>query len=517
MSDRPYGFNLPDPDDGDDKDQSKDKSGDQSQGGPFGGFPGMSGGFPGMPPGGIPGMPPGGMGGFDVGALGQMLTQLGQMLSQATTAGAAGSGPVNYDLAKQTALQQLSTQPTSAPNDDERTAITEAVRLADLWLDPVTALPGGVQSIKAWSAQDWLDATMPTWQRLCDPVARRMSNAWVEALPAEAKEAAGPLLAMLGQMGGLAFGSQLGNGLAQLAAEVLTSTEVGLPLGPEGTAALLPASISRFSEGLERPRSEVLVFLAAREAAHHRLFAHVPWLRQRLLATVEEFAHGIKIDTSALEDLAGQINPADPESLQALMGGSGEGLFEPQTTPEQKVALARLETLLALVEGWVDHVVAEAVGERLPGADALRETLRRRRASGGPAEQTFATLVGLELRPRRLRAAAQLWRAMTDTHGIAGRDHVWQHPDLLPSADDLDDPVGFAERANAAADDLDDPIAQIERTKQAEADAAAESASGSASEAPKTDQAGEPGGSDEADPSDGGDGGGSTGSGPTQH
>ena len=71
----------------------------------------------------------------------------------------------------------------------------------------------------------------------------------------------------------------------------------------------------------------------------------------------------------------------------------------------QQAALGRLETLLALIEGWVEVVVSAAVGDRLPGAAALDETLRRRRASGGPAEQTFATLVGLERRPRRVRPA----------------------------------------------------------------------------------------------------------------
>ena len=84
--------------------------------------------------------------------------------------------------------------------------------------------------------------------------------------------------------------------------------------------------------------------------------------------------------------------------------------------------LARLETLLALVEGWVDAVVHEAAKPRLTSADALRETLRRRRASGGPAEQTFATLIGLELRPRRLRDAARLWASLTDARGVDGRD-----------------------------------------------------------------------------------------------
>lgn len=398
---------------------------------------------------------------FDFGQLGQMLSQLGEMISQA----GSSSGPVNYEIARKIALQRLSS--SQRPSSDQASAVSDAVHLAEMWLDPATTLPAGATSSKAWSAQEWVEHTIPTWQRLCDPVANRISGAWVEALPAEAKQAAGPLLSMVGQMGGMAFGSQLGNALSQLGEEVLTSTDVGLPLGPEATAALLPANIEQFTEGLERPSSEVMVFLAAREAAHQRLFAHVPWLRQRLLATVEEFAHGIKVDTGAFEQLASQVDPSNPESIEQVMSS---GMLEPQTTPEQKAALTRLETLLALVEGWVDVVVADAVESRLPGAEAMRETLRRRRASGGPAEQTFATLVGLELRPRRLRAASALWRLVGDQHGVEARDGIWAHPDFIPTAEDLDNPTDFAGRLGAQPAEIDDPIAELRRTEQAEAE-----------------------------------------------
>jgi putative hydrolase len=268
------------------------------------------------------------------------------------------------------------------------------------------------------------------------------------------------MMAMLGQMGGLAFGTQLGQGLAQLGAEVLTSTEIGIPVGPDRVAALLPENVEKFGRDLDVPASEVLIFLAAREAAHHRLFTHVHWLKERLLSTVEEYARGITIDSSRLEELARGIDPSNPMAIQEAMGS---GMFEPEDTPAQKAALARLETLLALVEGWVDAVVAEAVGERLPGATALRETLRRRRASGGPAEQTFATVVGLELRPRRLRDAAELWRLLGEQRGTAGRDALWAHPDLVPSADDLDDPAAFVAR-----DEMGDPIAELEKLAREE-------------------------------------------------
>jgi putative hydrolase len=385
-----------------------------------------------------------------------MLTQLGQMISQGAT---SGGGPVNYDLAKQMALQKLST--TGLPSAQQAAAVADAVHLAEIWLDPATALPAGAHSTATWAPRDWVEATLPTWRRLCDPVARRMASSWIEALPSEVRQAAGPLVAMVEQMGGMAFGSQLGSALAQLGGEVLTSTEIGLPLGPIGVAALLPASIEQFATGLERKSSEVIVFLAAREAAHHRLFGHVPWLRQRLLGTVEQFAHGIRVDTEALQELARQVDPADPQNMDQLLSS---GLLEQRHSPEQKAALSRLETLLALVEGWVDVVVSEALGERLPSAEALRETLRRRRASGGPAEHTFATLVGLELRPRKLRAATELWHKLTEQHDVERRDALWNHPDLLPTAEDLDDPAVFIDRSARHAADLDDPIAALERT-----------------------------------------------------
>jgi putative hydrolase len=251
----------------------------------------------------------------------------------------------------------------------------------------------------------------------------------------------GSLAPMMQQIGGAMVGGQTGAAVGALAREVVGSTDIGLPLGPEGVAALLPAGIAEFGRGLSVDEDEVRLFLALREAAHHRLFAHVPWLRASLLGAVEQYARGMTVDTSVLREAMPQVDLANPEALaEALQGGA---LFQPEDTPEQKNALSRLETALALVEGWVATVVGTAAGQRLPHAGALAEAIRRRRATGGPAERTFATLVGLELRPRRLREAAAIWQGLTEARGIDGRDALWAHPDLLPTADDLDDPDGF--------------------------------------------------------------------------
>ena len=370
-------------------------------------------------------------------------------------------GPVNWDLAKNVARHTLAAEGDPSVLDTDRHKISDAVRLADLWLDEVTSFSSGVRQVQAWSRSEWVEATLPVWSKLCDPIAEKAVDAMGGMLadaPGElgagmpeelgtALQAMGGSLSGLGPMmrriGGMMVGSQTGAALGALAREVVSSTDVGLPLGPEGTAALLPAGVTAFGEGLSIGADEVRLFLALREAAHHRLFAHVPWLRAHLLGAVEEYARGITVDASRLREAMPQIDPANPDALREALAGAA--LFQPEDTPQQKAALSRLETALALVEGWVATVVDEAAGNRLPHATALAEAIRRRRATGGPAERTFATLVGLELRPRKLREAALIWRRLTEVRGVAGRDAVWGHPDLLPTDEDFDDPEGFVQ------------------------------------------------------------------------
>src|SRR5437868_2472343 len=369
----------------------------------------------------------------------QAMRQFADMLSAPQ-----GSGPVNWDMAKNIARHAVVAEGDPSVMEGERRQIVDALRLADLWLNEATSLPSGIDSPQAWSRSEWIENTVPVWRQLCEPIAQRMVETMGGALggaglPPEAQQMAGPLMGMLRQMGGMMVGQQIGQALGTLAREVIGTTDIGLPLSD--VAALLPGGISSFSEGLELPADEIRLYLALREAAHHRLFQHVPWLRANLLGAVEEYARGITVDTSALEEQIRGIDVNNPEALQEAL--SGGALLKPAETERQKAALARLETMLALVEGWVSTVVGDAAASKLPSAGALSETVRRRRATGGPAELTFGTLVGLELRPRRLREAATLWEMIKADRGVDGRDAIWSHPDLLPTADDLDAPENF--------------------------------------------------------------------------
>jgi putative hydrolase len=454
----------------------------------------------------------GGAGGPFGGDMGAVFAQLQRLMSWS-------GGPVNWDLATEvaTGATRADDRPVTAAEERE---IAEASRLADLWLDAATTFPASGSTAQAWTRTGWIEATLPAWRELVDPVAGQVVTAMGTALerglgsaegaPPELAgllgglggglgDALGPLRGVMAQVGGFVFGAQVGQALGALAGEVLSATEIGLPLSTAGRPAVLPRNLAAFSEGLEVPAEEVRLYVCLRELAHARLFAHVPWLKAHLFDTVAAYARGIDVDPSAIERAVGSIDPSDPESMQRAMG---EGLFDLEPTPEQSVALARLETALALVEGWVDAVVDAACRGTLPSAAALRETVRRRRATGGPAEQTFATLVGLQLRPRRLRDAATLWAAVAERGGAEARDALWAHPDLLPDATDLDDPAAFVARS-AGSTDWDAGLRDLDKDLDGTLDAdAAGGPAGDATGGPSAPGDGE-GGADDA-PSDGG-------------
>jgi putative hydrolase len=380
---------------------------------------------------------------------GSGMPDLSMIFSQMQSLMQPHDGPINWDIALDTARKLVAQEPDPSPSQRQQDAVADAIRLADHWLDDATQFASGVQTTAAWSRAEWVVKTTDVWKVLVEPVVKHLVTAMGAALPSEAQAMAGPLLGMLEKVTGLMVAGQVGQALGGLASEVLSASDIGLPLGPAGQAALVPSNVTAFAAGLDLEEQDVLLYLALREAAHQRLFAHVPWLRDHLIGAVADYAGGVEIDVTGLEDQLRSIDISNPAAIQEAMQG---GLFEPKETPAQRAALSRLEVTLALVEGWVDEVVGQAIEGRMPAAGKLQETWRRRRAAGGPAEETFAALVGLELRPRRLRDASTLWGSLRTRQGAEARDGVWMHPDLLPTAEDLDDPLGFREGATAPAE-----------------------------------------------------------------
>ena len=371
----------------------------------------------------------------------------------------SGAGGINWDIALKQG-QERAAAGLLTPTAQERTQYNQAFHIAALWLDDVISVAEVSAVPRLLTRKEWVTATLPLWSQLAEPVATSISDSLTRVLtdqaPAELQGMIANASQIVRSIGGTLFAMQLGQVVGQIASEVVSGGDIGIPLLDDGQAALLPQNVAEFGDGLDVPTDQVQIYLAVRELAHARLFRHSRWLRLHLISSITDFAHGISIDSSRLEELASSFDPSNPEELREAMQN---GSLIPPKSEAQLSALARLETMLALVEGWVDVVTVRATN-RLPRADAINETVKRRRASGGPAESAFATLVGLELRPRRLREAAAMWQAVTDAVGNEARDALWAHPDILPTMADLDDPQALVARlVNAAkgeAAELDD-------------------------------------------------------------
>ena len=379
-----------------------------------------------------------------------VLGQIRSLVEQ--SAGEDVNWKLAHDVARGVAAQGGDPSVTASVASQHRAAVSSA----ELWLDAATDFDPSGREPRVVSRAEWIEATMPTWQVLAGPVATSVSQALSGVLRAEGPES--PLgtdsAALVGSVSPTVCGMHVGQAAGEIARESFGSTDLGFPLLAEPQVVLVPTAVDAFADGLGVPEDEVRAYIALREAAHVRLFTSVPWLPGHLHNLIKRYAAGISIDVAALDDAVRDAGFDDPSQLQAALT---RGIFAPEHSDEQRETLASIETLLALIEGWVEEVSVRAAAPHLSNLGALREMMRRRRASGGPAEDTFATLLGLELRPRRLRDAAALWGKLSLELGPEGRDQVWEHPDILPGADALDDPAAWVARrlGGAEADDVD--------------------------------------------------------------
>ena len=390
---------------------------------------------------------------FDPSIMQAMFSQVQAMFSGAADSDSPSG--INWNNVKNQTRQMLAAKgkDPSVPDNLKR-AVEDAAHLADLWLDAVTAIERHNLPVQAWSKAEWVEHSFDCWREMVEPVAAEVTQSMVmpgatDGIPAEISQILNS--GLLNNIGSMIFGAQMAQALAQLAGEVYSSTDVGFPLTP-GSSALLPNGYQQLAENIEVPPQEVLLYLAVREAALIRLHKANPWLREDLVQLVARYARGIRVDMNRMQDAAGQIDMSNPEAVQEAFEG---GMFSPQRTEDQELAVQRIEGLLALIEGWVS-VVTEDATRNLPKAPQLTEIMARRRIDGGPSEQVFETLVGLEIRPRLVREAQQFWRWYESSHGFEARDGLWDTPETLPTPDELEDFAAYDARMNEISlDDVD--------------------------------------------------------------
>ena len=410
--------------------------------------------------------------GIDSGALAGAKSFFESMQSSAST--------TDQSLIKVANLREIARKIITAKGDLpignlDQEKLNQSLLLANTWLDTEILFPASVMpSQSAWSKRDWLDESVTGWQQLIEPLALGMADALgnvitnastslpiefmgsSEQSPAQ-QEAMKLMLARIlrGFMGTL-IATQLGQGIGMLANSITGANDVAIPLLKSDSGShLIPQNINEWSEGLGIDQEQVAIYLSLREAAASRLFANSPWLQNYIKDLITAYGKGISIDVESITRQAeeamasGEIDMNNPQAINLALNA---GLFTPQQTPAQELALTRLEMTLALIEGWIDHVISQVAADRMPAFNALIENSRRRRATNAPMQQLFANLLGLEVSPRKMREASVFWSEVKNLRGADGRDKCWEDAAFLPMPDDLSDVKAFLDSVTVPDD-----------------------------------------------------------------
>ncbi|WP_421777208.1 zinc-dependent metalloprotease [Gardnerella sp. DNF01180P] len=395
-------------------------------------------------------------------------------------------GPINRKLAQSIALQHANGDQGNV-NADVADATRRALSQANLWLDITCNFNPAPGTPEVLSRADWVEKTLEAWVKFANPVAKSVNEALTSVIeerfrdvddaevkglfagvvPIPLPEGMNNPAQLMKLLGNTSFAMQLGQAAGALSHEVHGSFDQGLALLQNPAGGLIPYNCIEYAKVWELDITEVMNYLALREAAHARLFASVPWLMPRFEALIIKYANGISIDLEAMEEQLRDVETMNPEAISGAVNLQNIGSNDSE---EQCQALHSLETLLALVEGWVDCVTWQSGMAHIVHIEQLREMMRRERAAGGPAEVTFESLLGLHLRPRRMREASQLWEKLTRERGIEERDSLWSHPDLLPTlpeASEVAKDAGNESKAGNAGDEVTKEIDAEDATKTA--------------------------------------------------
>ena len=365
---------------------------------------------------------------------------LARMLRQQLSSPAGGG---QWEMARQFGVQ-VATEGRSEATVDPlvRIRLEELARVAELHVTAVTGLQvptasGGLVdpvTRSAWVARSLTDHRA-LLERLSGALSRPVDG---QPDPGDPLGMLAPLFDMMApMMVGLSAGSMVGN----LARRSFGQYDLPVPRPLDKPVLLVPANIDGFAADWSLPTDDVRLWVCVHELTHHAVLA-VPHIRQHLERLLNEYAGGF--DPSG-GDLGGRLGDLDPTSLddpEALAGmlGSPDVLLGALRSPAQEALLPSLEAVVAVVVGYVDHVI-DIVGDRVLGDDGqLTEALRRRRVEASGADRFVERLLGLELTQMQYDRGRRFVDGVVERAGAEALGRLFDSGQNLPTPAEVDAP-----------------------------------------------------------------------------
>jgi len=352
------------------------------------------------------------------------------------------SGPVNWDLARQIAVSVAAGEraETRLPGSDAA-EIAEHVRIAELWLADAAGFPSPSHLVaaRAATAVDWAEHATTAFAELIDPIAAKMQRALTDATHSDDN----PIAGAVGQLAPMFMGMQAGQIIGTLAGEVTGSHDVGLPAHDDSLLIVTPA-IDEIAVDASLDRRAVRQWVALRAAAHRMIYEGFPFVRAQFFASYHDYVSSLDVDLAEGLDRLRSLDMTDPARLQEALGD--QNLFTPTPSGETAKAAERVTSLLGLIEAHVDIATRNA-GTRAGDVAPIAAAFAGRASSATRGGELLESFIGLDRTAGRAPAHAFV-DAVEHRAGWTVLNRMWEEPDAVPTAAEIEDPHAWIARVN---------------------------------------------------------------------
>jgi putative hydrolase len=354
---------------------------------------------------------------------------------------AASSGPVNWELARQvgiaTAVDAGDDQP---PTAEDHRSFEEAVRVAELQVARLTGLelPADIAAVRPIRRAEWVTANAESLRGLLEPAAARMGQALTRAMSEELPTEAGGVAGLLGQLGPLLQGTQIGQVLGLLAQHVMGQYDVAVPRSGTGALLFVVPNIAAFEHDWSLDPTEFRTFVALHEVTHRLEFAQA-WTRTHFVGLVDDFLATLSIDVDQIRSTLEGLDASDPEGFQRALEGGDGGFFGAVLDDEQRLKLGRIQAFMAAAEGYGDHVMHVLGRELLSSHGRIAEAAMRRH-DGQQSDPVFERLLGVEMKREQYRQGLAFCDTVVELTDEATLARMWASAEALPSLPEISEP-----------------------------------------------------------------------------
>lgn len=377
----------------------------------------------------------------------------------------ANQGPVNWDGARQLAVS-IATEGESEDNVNpmERITFEQLSRVAELQVADATrttVADSGALEIVPVTRSEWALTTLDSYRPYIESLAAALHDGDVSTTDITTLGPQGDPEAMFKQVMGMLtpvlVGMTTGSMVGHLATRSFGVYDPPIPRGATDKLMVVAPNIAQFAQDWSLDGNDIRLWICLDQTLHHSVFKREgigSLLRTRLMEYVGAFEPNRDGAVHELMDF-GEDFSGDPMSQFQQMFTNPEVLLGANRTPRQDEIRPQVETLLAVVSGYVDFVM-DRIGPRLVGSyRQITEAMHRERTASSESDRFVERLFGIDLTEDLYEKGRAFIEGLAERAGDEIFESLWTSGSDLPTPNELSAPGLWLARVGIDTFDAD--------------------------------------------------------------